>query len=76
MTEHQLVSRVEVEVAHEALIRHWPRLHAWPDQDRATLLLRKTIREAVQEWERHGQDESYLPHRGQRLAETEALTHR
>src|SRR5215207_1119121 len=75
MTEPQLVGRDEVEVAHEALIRHWPRLRAWLDQDRAALLLRETIREAAQEWARHDRDESYLAHRGRRLAETEALAH-
>jgi hypothetical protein len=58
MTEPQPAGRDEVEVAHEALIRHWPRLRAWLDQDRAALLLRETIREAAQEWERHGKDES------------------
>src|SRR5918995_6803896 len=75
MTEGQPSDgRDEVEVAHEALIRHWPRLRAWLDQDRAALLLRESIREAAQEWARHGQDESYLAHRGRRLTEAEALT--
>ena len=67
-------AQVEVEVAHEALIRHWPRLRAWLDQDRAALLLRESVREAAQEWEQHDRDESYLAHRGRRLAEAEALT--
>ena len=26
---------IEVEIAHEALIQHWPRLRAWLDEDRA-----------------------------------------
>jgi hypothetical protein len=72
MTELPLGGRDEVEVAHEALIRHLPRLRAWLDQDRAALLLRETIREAAQEWQRHDRDESYLAHRGRRLAEAEA----
>src|SRR5215204_471871 len=75
MTEPQPVGQDEVEVAHEALIRHWPRLREWLDQDRAALLLRESIREAAQEWERHDRDESYLAHRGRRLVEAEALTH-
>jgi WD40 repeat protein len=65
----------EVEVAHEALIRHWPRLRAWLDQDRAALLLRESVREAAQEWEQHGRDESYLAHRGRRLEEATTLSH-
>ncbi|MDF3015766.1 MAG: NTPase-like protein [Thermomicrobiales bacterium] len=76
MTEFQPADgRDEVEVAHEALIRHWPRLRSWLDEDRAGLLLRESIREAALEWEHHGRDESYLTHRGRRLAEAEALTH-
>ena len=34
----------EVEVAHEALIRYWPRLRAWLDEGRADLRLREAIR--------------------------------
>ena len=68
--------RVEVEVAHEALIRHWPRLQRWLDEDRANLLLREAIRQAAEDWEQHGQEESYLIHRGGRLADAEALSKR
>ena len=75
MTDGSATGRDEIEVAHEALIRHWPRLRAWLDQDRAGLLLRESIREAAREWERHSHDESYLAHRGRRLSEAEALAH-
>src|SRR5215208_819779 len=74
MVESQRATgRDEVEVAHEALIRHWPRLGAWLDQDRAALLLRESVHEAAQEWEQHDRDESYLGHRGRRLEAAEAL---
>ena len=35
-TDHRLltVSAGSVEVAHEALLREWPRLHAWIQEDR------------------------------------------
>src|SRR5829696_6488342 len=75
MTEPQPAGRDEVEVAHEALIRHWPRLRDRLEADRAALLLRETIREAAQEWARHDRDESYLAHGGRRLGEAEALAH-
>jgi WD40 repeat protein len=65
--------RDEVEVAHEALIRHWPRLRQWLDADRAALLLRDSVREAALAWERHRRDESYLVHRGRRLDEAQTL---
>lgn len=64
----------EVEVAHEALIRHWPRLRAWLDEDRDSLRLRSGIREAAREWEMGKRDESLLVHRGARLQDAEALS--
>ncbi len=67
-----LQDRVQVEVAHEALIRHWPKLRAWLDEDRADLLLRESVRGAAQEWDGHGRDESYLAH-GRRLDQAEEL---
>ena len=68
MTDRSLtVGRDEVEVAHEALIRHWPRLRTWLETDRADLLLRDSVREAAEEWNQHDRDESYLTHRGRRL---------
>src|SRR5215211_1050718 len=73
MTEPQPVERNEVEVAHEALIRHWPRLQSWLNDDRASLLLRESIRDAAQEWERNGRDDGYVTHRGRRLVAAEAL---
>ena len=47
-------------MAHEALIRHWPRLRGWLDEDRANLLLRDSVREAAKDWDdgRAGRDES------------------
>jgi WD40 repeat protein len=57
-----------VEVAHEALIRGWPRLQSWIDEDRAGLRTHRQLTEAAQEWERHGHDASGL-YRGARLAE-------
>ncbi len=40
----------QVEVAHEALIRHWPRLQGWLDEDRAVLRLRQRLHDDVQAW--------------------------
>ena len=63
----------QVDVSHEALIRGWPRLRLWIDEDRAGLRAHRRLTEAAQEWERHGRDESYL-YRGARLAEVEKIT--
>jgi Novel STAND NTPase 1 len=63
----------EVEVAHEALIRHWPRLREWLEDDRASLRLRQAIGQAALEWHRNADDPSYLVHRGRRLDQAESL---
>jgi len=63
----------EVEVAHEALIRYWPRLITWLDENRVSLQLRETIRQAALEWDKQQKDENYLMHRGGRLEEAQAL---
>jgi class 3 adenylate cyclase/WD40 repeat protein/energy-coupling factor transporter ATP-binding protein EcfA2 len=55
-----------VEVAHEALIREWPRLRAWLDDDREGLRIGRHLTESAQSWERLGRDEGEL-YRGARL---------
>ncbi|MBA2451374.1 MAG: hypothetical protein H0V51_25440, partial [Chloroflexi bacterium] len=57
-----------VDISHEALIRGWPRLREWLDEDRAALRVHRRLTEAAQEWERLGRDEGLL-YRGARLAE-------
>ena len=56
-----------VEVAHEALIRHWPRLRGWLDEDRSGHRLHRRLTEAAQEWLSLGRDRGAL-YRGARLA--------
>ena len=55
-----------VDVSHEALIRSWPRLRKWIDEDRASLRLLRRVTEAAQEWQRLNRDEGVL-YRGARL---------
>jgi WD40 repeat protein/energy-coupling factor transporter ATP-binding protein EcfA2 len=43
-----------VDVAHEALIRHWPRLRGWLNENRVALRKRREIDIAAKEWEAHG----------------------
>jgi WD40 repeat protein len=56
-----------VDVSHEALIRGWPRLRSWIEEDRAGLRLHRRLTEAAQEWHK-SRDESAL-YRGARLAQ-------
>jgi WD40 repeat protein/energy-coupling factor transporter ATP-binding protein EcfA2 len=57
-----------VTVSHEALIRAWPRLRKWIDEDRAGQRLHRQITDASQEWQRLNRDDSALL-RGVRLAQ-------
>ncbi|HMP42468.1 MAG TPA: hypothetical protein PKA05_18965, partial [Roseiflexaceae bacterium] len=61
-----------VEVAHEALIRSWPRLRAWIDESRAALRLQQRLAQAAREWVTAARDPSFLA-RGAQLAQFEAL---
>lgn len=57
------------EVAHEALIREWPTLRGWLEEDREGLRLHRRLTEAAQEWEVSGRDPGVL-YRGARLAQS------
>ncbi|HEX6255808.1 MAG TPA: TIR domain-containing protein [Euzebyales bacterium] len=62
-----------VDVSHEALIRAWPRLKSWVEEDRASLLIHRRMTEAAQEWVRLDHDDGAL-YRGARLDEVLAWT--
>ncbi len=46
-----------VEVAHEALIRHWPRLRDWVDTNREAIRTERKIQVAAEEWRDAGKPE-------------------
>ncbi|WP_409493522.1 helix-turn-helix domain-containing protein [Amycolatopsis sp. cmx-11-12] len=56
-----------VEIAHEALIKAWPRLGDWLAADRDGLRVRRQLTEATDIWESHDHDPGAL-YRGVRLA--------
>ena len=67
VTDHHPITREPtVEVAHEALLREWPRLAGWIDEDRDTIRVRRGLTQAAHEWQTDT-DESTL-YRGTRLA--------
>ena len=49
-----------VEVAHEALLRHWARLREWVDGARDDLRQHRRLQQAAAEWQDHGEDPAYL----------------
>ena len=54
--------RPTVEVAHEALIRTWPRLRGWIDVNRDKLRARAAVLQAKTDWEQTGRrDDMLLP---------------
>jgi WD40 repeat protein/tRNA A-37 threonylcarbamoyl transferase component Bud32 len=61
------VSEGSVEVAHEALLREWPRLRQWIEEDTEGRRLRRHVTQAATEWDAAGRDQGEL-YRGARLA--------
>jgi WD40 repeat protein/DNA-binding SARP family transcriptional activator len=62
------ISDGTVEFAHEALLREWPRLREWIEDDRDDLRVHRNLSVAGAEWLRLGRDDGAL-YRGARLAE-------
>ena len=56
-----------VEVAHEAIIREWPRLGAWVDEERDALRAHRHLTASAAGWDAGGREPSEL-YRGPRLA--------
>jgi WD40 repeat protein len=61
------VSEGSVEVAHEALLREWPRLREWIEEDGQGRRLRRHVTSAARGWHDAGRDDGEL-YRGARLA--------
>jgi WD40 repeat protein len=49
-----------VDLAHEALIRGWPTLRGWIDEERDDLARRRVLADAAAEWDARGRDEELL----------------
>src|SRR5215212_9482262 len=64
-----ITSENSAEVAHEALIREWPTLLSWLEENREGLRLHRQLTMAAQEWVSMGREPDVL-YRGARLAQT------
>jgi hypothetical protein len=62
-----------VELAHESLIRAWPRLRLWVEQDRVTVRAHRHLADSAAVWQELGYDQGTL-YRGSRLAQTRQWT--
>lgn len=69
LTDARLLTTTEttVEVAHEALLREWPRLRAWLEENAEGRRLHLHLAQTVDEWQDGGRDPADL-FRGARLA--------
>lgn len=75
---HLLVSLLEGDepcftVAHEALLRHWPRIVDWVESHRSVLRSRARIAEMARRWLNEGRRQEHLLPRGLLLAEARRL---
>ncbi|MCX6030642.1 MAG: hypothetical protein NT169_15265 [Chloroflexi bacterium] len=60
LTAGETPADAQVEVAHEALVRNWPRLVGWLEDEREVLRRRRRLTDAAEQWERTGRDASAL----------------
>jgi WD40 repeat protein/DNA-binding SARP family transcriptional activator len=69
LTERRLLtmSATTVEVAHEALLREWPRLRGWLEEDAEGRRVQHHLATAARDWAERGRDHADL-YRGARLA--------
>ncbi len=69
------VEGVVVDVAHEALIRHWEDLRGWLDESRDPLRKQREIEKEAKNWQPHAEEEKSPDYLwgGSKLAEAEVL---
>jgi len=64
---------VQVSIAHEALLRHWPRAVAWLQANREMLRIRERVRAASLRWQQEERRNEYLITAGKPFAEAVML---
>ena len=62
-----------ISLAHEALLKFWPRLSDWREKNRENLHIRSRLAAAVNTWEKQGRSPDFLLARGKPIAEARAL---
>ena len=73
MTGWDRSARPTVEVAHEVLIRAWPRLRVWIDANREKLRARAAVLQAKNNWQQNGKPDDLLLPAGFQLERARAL---
>lgn len=60
VSEGDSAADTQIEVAHEALVRNWPRLVQWLEEERETIRERLRLTAAAEQWIKLGRDPSAL----------------
>jgi hypothetical protein len=68
-----VTSGANVEVAHEALFRVWPRFVRWLEPERARLETLRGLESAAASWESNARAYDFIGHTGRRLRDAQAL---
>lgn len=50
LTQGDIASDAQIEIAHEALVRNWPTLVEWLEEERENLLQRQRLTDAARQW--------------------------
>ncbi|MDX1945873.1 MAG: tetratricopeptide repeat protein [Pirellulaceae bacterium] len=73
MTDIDDEHRSVVTLAHEALLKHWPRLLHWIEENRDFLRIRGRVQAAATRWQEENREPAFLLAEGKPLAEAEHL---
>ncbi len=68
-----VTSGTNVEVAHEALFRAWPRFQRWVEPEKARLETLRGLESAAASWDSNGRKADFISHAGRRLKEAQTL---
>ena len=60
VSEGDVAADTQVEVAHEALVRNWPRLVDWLEEERQNIRQRQAVSDAAERWIASGRDPGAL----------------
>jgi len=73
VTDLDVKGNAVVSVAHEALLKHWPRMKEWVEKNKETLRARSRVSVAASRWTEEGKSRDLLLAAGKPLAEAEEL---
>ncbi|HCS46799.1 MAG TPA: hypothetical protein DIW61_00505, partial [Candidatus Aminicenantes bacterium] len=73
ITDLDAQGKAVVSVAHEALLKHWPRLQEWVEKNKENLRARARVSAAASRWTEEGKTRDFLLTAGKPLAEAEEL---